>query len=160
MGKSNPTRDILPPIPPKRYFAIGEVAKLCKLQPHVLRYWESEFAQLRPIKRTGNRRYYREHEILLIRRIRELLYDNGFTIQGARQVLRRKGEFADLEVTTDQQTPVEVVNPVPVPSVQSIEVSEVPNLSTAPSLAPDPAPAMLNPWREELRAILKLLSPQ
>ena len=79
--------DELPPIPAKRYFTIGEVAELCRVKPHVLRYWEQEFTQLKPVKRRGNRRYYQHHEVLLIRRIRELLYEQGFTISGARQRL-------------------------------------------------------------------------
>ena len=81
----------LPPIPAKRYFTIGEVAQLCCVKPHVLRYWEQEFTDLRPVKRRGNRRYYQHHELLMIRRIRELLYDQGFTIQGARARLREAG---------------------------------------------------------------------
>jgi DNA-binding transcriptional MerR regulator len=79
---------ILPPIPAKRYFTIGEVADLCGVKPHVLRYWEQEFTQLRPMKRRGNRRYYQHHEVLMIRRIRDLLYDQGFTISGARNKLQ------------------------------------------------------------------------
>ncbi|MEZ5707637.1 MAG: MerR family transcriptional regulator [Burkholderiaceae bacterium] len=78
----------LPPIPAKRYFTIGEVGDLCGVKPHVLRYWEQEFTQLRPMKRRGNRRYYQHHEVLMIRRIRELLYDQGFTISGARNKLQ------------------------------------------------------------------------
>lgn len=78
---------VLPPIPAKRYFTIGEVSELCGVKPHVLRYWEQEFTQLKPVKRRGNRRYYQHHEVLLIRRIRELLYDHGFTINGARNKL-------------------------------------------------------------------------
>ncbi|MCA8200289.1 MerR family transcriptional regulator [Burkholderia sp. AU33545] len=78
---------VLPPIPAKRYFTIGEVSELCGVKPHVLRYWEQEFTQLRPVKRRGNRRYYQHHEVLLIRRIRELLYEQGFTINGARNRL-------------------------------------------------------------------------
>lgn len=78
----------LPLIPPKRYFTIGEVGELCGVKPHVLRYWEQEFTQLRPMKRRGNRRYYQHHEVLMIRRIRELLYDQGFTISGARNKLQ------------------------------------------------------------------------
>ena len=80
--------DILPPIPAKRYFTIGEVGDLCGVKPHVLRYWEQEFTQLRPMKRRGNRRYYQHHEVLMIRRIRELLYEQGFTIHGARNRLQ------------------------------------------------------------------------
>jgi DNA-binding transcriptional MerR regulator len=78
----------LPPIPAKRYFTIGEVSELCGVKPHVLRYWEQEFTQLRPMKRRGNRRYYQHHEVLMIRRIRDLLYDQGFTISGARNKLQ------------------------------------------------------------------------
>jgi DNA-binding transcriptional MerR regulator len=77
----------LPPIPAKRYFTIGEVSDLCGVKPHVLRYWEQEFTQLKPVKRRGNRRYYQHHEVLLIRRIRSLLYEQGFTISGARNRL-------------------------------------------------------------------------
>ena len=79
--------DELPPIPAKRYFTIGEVSDLCGVKPHVLRYWEQEFTQLKPVKRRGNRRYYQHHEVLLVRRIRELLYQDGFTISGARNRL-------------------------------------------------------------------------
>ncbi|MGK5014689.1 MerR family transcriptional regulator [Janthinobacterium sp. 75] len=81
----------LPPIPAKRYFTIGEVSELCGVKPHVLRYWEQEFSQLKPVKRRGNRRYYQHHEVLLIRRIRELLYEQGFTISGARNKLDSRG---------------------------------------------------------------------
>ena len=84
----------LPPIPAKRYFTIGEVSDLCGVKPHVLRYWEQEFTQLRPMKRRGNRRYYQHHEVLMIRRIRDLLYDQGFTISGARNKLH---EIVQLE---------------------------------------------------------------
>lgn len=89
----------LPPIPAKRYFTIGEVSDLCGVKPHVLRYWEQEFTQLKPVKRRGNRRYYQHHEVLLIRRIRELLYEQGFTISGARNKLDNRGvaEFNDTE---------------------------------------------------------------
>ncbi|HET9207115.1 MAG TPA: MerR family transcriptional regulator, partial [Burkholderiaceae bacterium] len=81
----------LPAIPAKRYFTIGEVSVLCGVKPYVLRYWEQEFTQLKPVKRRGNRRYYQHHEVLLIRRIRELLYDQGFTISGARNRLAEAG---------------------------------------------------------------------
>jgi DNA-binding transcriptional MerR regulator len=88
-NKTEPT--VLPPIPAKRYFTIGEVSELCGVKPHVLRYWEQEFTQLKPVKRRGNRRYYQHHEVLLIRRIRELLYEQGFTISGARNRLDGRG---------------------------------------------------------------------
>ena len=86
-ASNNHTKGPLPPIPAKRYFTIVEVSELCGLKPHVLRYWEQEFAQLKPVKRRGNRRYYQHHEVLLIRRIRDLLYEQGFTINGARHRL-------------------------------------------------------------------------
>ena len=85
----------LPPIPAKRYFTIGEVSELCGVKPHVLRYWEQEFTQLKPVKRRGNRRYYQHHEVLLIRRIRELLYEEGVTISGARNRLDSRGGEVD-----------------------------------------------------------------
>ncbi len=89
----------LPPIPAKRYFTIGEVSELCGVKPHVLRYWEQEFTQLKPVKRRGNRRYYQHHEVLLIRRIRELLYEHGFTISGARNKL--DGHFTGIDETPE-----------------------------------------------------------
>ena len=119
---------VLPPIPAKRYFTIGEVSELCGVKPHVLRYWEQEFTQLKPVKRRGNRRYYQHHEVLLIRRIRELLYEQGFTISGARNRLDGRGGQAE---------DAEVVPPVP-------------------PAAPEPgiAPELLH---EELHAILAIL---
>lgn len=110
----------LPPIPAKRYFTIGEVSDLCGVKPHVLRYWEQEFTQLKPVKRRGNRRYYQHHEVLLVRRIRELLYEQGFTISGARNRLDestgRRGprlngragvdETIDIEMQEQQLSPV------------------------------------------------------
>jgi DNA-binding transcriptional MerR regulator len=87
----------LPPIPAKRYFTIGEVSELCGVKPHVLRYWEQEFTQLKPVKRRGNRRYYQHHEVLLIRRIRELLYEEGFTISGARNRLDNSSPHEEKE---------------------------------------------------------------
>ena len=92
----------LPSIPAKRYFTIGEVAQLCGVKPHVLRYWEQEFTQLRPMKRRGNRRYYQHHEVLMIRRIRDLLYDQGFTISGARNRLQEL-VLADREASVPQE---------------------------------------------------------
>ncbi|PHV10115.1 MerR family transcriptional regulator [Chitinimonas sp. BJB300] len=88
--ESSLPRPELPPIPAKRYFTIGEVSELCGVKPHVLRYWEQEFTQLRPVKRRGNRRYYQHHEVLLVRRIRTLLYEEGFTISGARNRLEHQ----------------------------------------------------------------------
>ena len=93
--------DDLPPIPGKRYFTIGEVSDLCSVKPHVLRYWEQEFPQLKPIKRRGNRRYYQRQDVLLIRQIRSLLYEDGFTIGGARQ--RLTGDDAKLDISQSQQ---------------------------------------------------------
>ena len=90
----------LPPIPAKRYFTIGEVSELCGVKPHVLRYWEQEFTQLKPVKRRGNRRYYKHHEVLLIRKIRELLYEQGFTISGARNRLDGDEEAIFASVST------------------------------------------------------------
>ena len=92
----------LPSIPAKRYFTIGEVAQLCGVKPHVLRYWEQEFTQLRPMKRRGNRRYYQHHEVLMIRRIRDLLYDQGFTISGARNRLQEL-VLADRDASVPQE---------------------------------------------------------
>lgn len=87
----------LPVIPNKRYFTIGEVSELCGVKPHVLRYWEQEFTQLKPVKRRGNRRYYQRHDVVLIRQIRSLLYDQGFTIGGARQQLTGEHTGEDLQ---------------------------------------------------------------
>jgi DNA-binding transcriptional MerR regulator len=96
----------LPPIPAKRYFTIGEVSELCGVKPHVLRYWEQEFTQLKPVKRRGNRRYYQHHEVLLIRRIRELLYEQGFTISGARN--RLDSRIADGSAAPASAPPIEI----------------------------------------------------
>lgn len=94
MATSSRPKTELPPIPAKRYFTIGEVSELCGVKPHVLRYWEQEFTQLKPVKRRGNRRYYQHHEVLLVRRIRQLLYEEGFTISGARNRLDEPVEKA------------------------------------------------------------------
>jgi DNA-binding transcriptional MerR regulator len=98
----------LPPIPAKRYFTIGEVSELCGVKPHVLRYWEQEFTQLKPVKRRGNRRYYQHHEVLLIRKIRELLYEQGFTISGARN--RLDGAEEKVEATVIPQASTQASN--------------------------------------------------
>ena len=104
----------LPPIPAKRYFTIGEVADLCGVKPHVLRYWEQEFTQLRPMKRRGNRRYYQHHEVLMVRRIRELLYDQGFTISGARNKMQEllqndRHRIGGAQAMSDQTIEIEEV---------------------------------------------------
>lgn len=101
--------DELPPIPAKRYFTIGEVSELCGVKPHVLRYWEQEFTQLKPVKRRGNRRYYQHHEVLLVRRIRELLYNQGFTISGARNRLGEAvGEIPHAPEKEEAHVPAQV----------------------------------------------------
>ena len=105
----------LPSIPAKRYFTIGEVSDLCGVKPHVLRYWEQEFTQLRPMKRRGNRRYYQHHEVLMIRRIRDLLYDQGFTISGARNKLQEL-----VQVERDKRRSGEVM----LEGVEGIEVDD------------------------------------
>jgi DNA-binding transcriptional MerR regulator len=118
----------LPQIPAKRYFTIGEVSELCGVKPHVLRYWEQEFTQLKPVKRRGNRRYYQHHEVLLIRRIRELLYEQGFTISGARN---------RLDETLG-------------PAVKVSHKGEGAN-------GPEPAPVTLGTLRQEIRKVIELL---
>jgi DNA-binding transcriptional MerR regulator len=106
MDSSKTVKSSLPPIPAKRYFTIGEVSELCGVKPHVLRYWEQEFTQLRPVKRRGNRRYYQHHEVLLIRRIRELLYEQGFTISGARNRLDETAGSARSSAKANAETPL------------------------------------------------------
>src|SRR6478736_3162166 len=107
------TKSDLPQIPAKRYFTIGEVSDLCAVKPHVLRYWEQEFTQLKPVKRRGNRRYYQHHEVLLIRRIRDLLYEQGFTINGARH--RLESETAEPRAAARAATSTATVAPAPPP---------------------------------------------
>ena len=104
------TPALLPEIPRKRYFAIGEVSELCAVKPHVLRYWEQEFPQLKPVKRRGNRRYYQHEDVQMVRRIRSLLYDQGFTIGGARQRLR---EMRNEVAANDAVKPAATATPVP-----------------------------------------------
>ena len=105
MAMENLATTDLPAIPAKRYFTIGEVSELCGVKPHVLRYWEQEFTQLKPLKRRGNRRYYQHHEVLLIRRIRELLYEHGFTINGARNRLEEHSAPRDSTGTKTMTVP-------------------------------------------------------
>jgi len=121
---------ILPSIPAKRYFTIGEVAELCGVKPHVLRYWEQEFTQLRPMKRRGNRRYYQHHEVLMIRRIRDLLYDQGFTISGARNRLQELAHPArdsagndDAGVAIDSELPSMLLDSARDLSIGGVEFS-------------------------------------
>jgi len=139
----------LPAIPAKRYFTIGEVSELCGVKPYVLRYWEQEFTQLKPMKRRGNRRYYQHHEVLLIRRIRDLLYDQGFTISGARNRL------GDLPLAAEMVEPeaVDVESAVAEAAVAPNETSATPATSAATAV----------PWgaahlRAELLSIRELLS--
>lgn len=134
----------LPAIPAKRYFTIGEVSELCGVKPHVLRYWEQEFTQLKPVKRRGNRRYYQHHEVLLIRRIRELLYEQGFTISGARNKLDNRGGDHRHDVPAPDIA-------LPAPAVVDAAV-DAPD-----SVAPLPAPIDPALLRDELLAILQLL---
>ena len=149
----------LPAIPAKRYFTIGEVSELCGVKPYVLRYWEQEFTQLKPMKRRGNRRYYQHHEVLLVRRIRELLYDQGFTISGARNRLaeptlgRRRDDQAATKAA-DGGAPAAVAEPAPAGNGRNATAA-------AP---PDPAPASPvehlsgDQVRRELLLIRSLLS--
>ncbi|AVP57793.1 MerR family transcriptional regulator [Pulveribacter suum] len=145
----------LPPIPAKRYFTIGEVAQLCGVKPHVLRYWEQEFSQLRPMKRRGNRRYYQHHEVLMIRRIRELLYEQGFTIIGARnrlgelaQAARAPASTASAEMQADAGE--NILAATLVPSIVPLELAG----QDAPGRAAAVDPALLRRELEEIRAIL------
>jgi DNA-binding transcriptional MerR regulator len=159
----------LPAIPPKRYFTIGEVSELCGVKPYVLRYWEQEFSQLRPMKRRGNRRYYQHHEVLLIRRIRDLLYEQGFTISGARNRLAETGVRDDPvvgEVELDRAAKVEELRALSghqpevaakvraalqdaaaespalreAAGVPSVASAEKPSLTTTPVIAPPARP--------------------
>jgi DNA-binding transcriptional MerR regulator len=115
----------LPPIPAKRYFTIGEVSELCGVKPHVLRYWEQEFTQLKPVKRRGNRRYYQHHEVLLIRRIRELLYQQGFTINGARNRLEELEMQEGAPAGGSDAKPVTPVLPPPHVASPAIDLAAV-----------------------------------
>ncbi len=126
-AQSSSPKDALPPIPAKRYFTIGEVSELCGVKPHVLRYWEQEFTQLKPVKRRGNRRYYQHHEVLLVRRIRELLYQEGFTISGARNRLEElSGKSEVLEPAPPPAAPSAL--PISLPAIRAELVSIIDTL--------------------------------
>jgi DNA-binding transcriptional MerR regulator len=150
MNAKTDAKVVLPPIPAKRYFTIGEVSELCGVKPHVLRYWEQEFTQLRPMKRRGNRRYYQHHEVLLVRRIRELLYEQGFTISGARNRL------ADMTQAARARGAVQ--------ALADAEPDEALDLaSSGEGIEPAPAEPLpegldLSALRAELRAVFALLS--
>jgi DNA-binding transcriptional MerR regulator len=136
MPEASRAKAPLPPIPAKRYFTIGEVSDLCAVKPHVLRYWEQEFSQLKPVKRRGNRRYYQHHEVLLIRRIRDLLYEQGFTINGARH--RLDSEASEPRAAARASSAATAV------------------VTASPALRPLDAAAL----RQELEAIRRLLAPE
>ena len=144
---------MLPSIPAKRYFTIGEVGDLCGVKPHVLRYWEQEFTQLRPMKRRGNRRYYQHHEVLMIRRIRDLLYDQGFTISGARNKMQEL-----MEHERDKKRNGEVL----LDGVESLDPQDEPN-ATGPHDDTRPLAATSVAWaefRQELLSIRSLLDTE
>lgn len=142
----------LPPIPAKRYFTIGEVSELCGVKPHVLRYWEQEFTQLKPVKRRGNRRYYQHHEVLLIRRIRELLYQQGFTINGARNRLE--------EIDTQAEERVVVSAPAAPDKSVAAKAAMAVQEPVTPAASVSATPAF--DWkslRADLQDVLDLLRP-
>jgi DNA-binding transcriptional MerR regulator len=146
----------LPSIPAKRYFTIGEVSELCGVKPHVLRYWEQEFTQLRPMKRRGNRRYYQHHEVLMIRRIRDLLYDQGFTITGARNKLQEL-----VQTERDRRRSGSDLIDLEMPDLEGIEDDlEVDGIDPIdqPPLALKSSDASLQALRNELTQIRDLLS--
>ena len=148
-----------PPIPAKRYFTIGEVSELCGVKPHVLRYWEQEFTQLRPVKRRGNRRYYQHHEVLMIRRIRDLLYEQGFTISGARNKLH---ELSHPTRSRSPEAPASTASALP-PQTAASRLSPAEPLAALAQGRPPETPAIPQPVtsREllsELRAIRQMLA--
>ena len=156
----------LPPIPAKRYFTIGEVSELCGVKPYVLRYWEQEFSQLKPMKRRGNRRYYQHHEVLLIRRIRELLYEQGFTISGARNRLSEAGVRAALAAEA-AQAPADAGEgadgALPVGEglleIETMEAAAVAPTASVARVLVNAAPPTLATMRDELVSIRQLLLP-
>ena len=162
-------KTILPSIPAKRYFTIGEVSDLCMVKPHVLRYWEQEFTQLRPMKRRGNRRYYQHHEVLLVRRIRDLLYEQGFTISGARNQLGDRITDPDADLTAIE-SPIrrlrerhdDVQDAVPTGDMANGVVLESDSLKSLASVHDEPIieslPIDVHKAREFLKEALRLLS--
>jgi DNA-binding transcriptional MerR regulator len=153
----------LPSIPAKRYFTIGEVGELCGVKPHVLRYWEQEFTQLRPVKRRGNRRYYQHHEVLMIRRIRDLLYEQGFTISGARNKMQ---ELAQSQKGYRKEQLAAVDADIDFPEDLDLDAEMLEEESAAPKLAVESAQragalqatSSLPSLRRELMDIRDLLS--
>src|SRR5713226_3407433 len=153
--ESKATKDSLPPIPAKRYFTIGEVSELCGVKPHVLRYWEQEFTQLRPVKRRGNRRYYQHHEVLLIRRIRELLYEQGFTISGARN---RLSEAAPARSAPPGIEGLDVDESPILDAIDSVQEIHLAIPAEAPPPPAQPDEVSLGQMRQELISIRGLLT--
>jgi DNA-binding transcriptional MerR regulator len=145
----------LPPIPAKRYFTIGEVSELCGVKPYVLRYWEQEFTQLKPMKRRGNRRYYQHHEVLLVRRIRDLLYDQGFTISGARNRLSELGHA--VRGSASANGGAQVAPPVEYLDEDDTEVQAADDTGGLP--LPEVRELGLQQLRQELLSIRELLAP-
>ncbi len=146
-------KEELPPIPAKRYFTIGEVSELCGVKPHVLRYWEQEFSQLKPVKRRGNRRYYQHHEVLLVRRIRELLYGQGFTISGARNRLMHDGLPDSFE--TSEKSPAVVASAALSTAAENSAIAGARAIAATTAVAVPVSAAHL---RAELKNIISLLS--
>jgi DNA-binding transcriptional MerR regulator len=146
----------LPAIPAKRYFTIGEVSDLCGVKPYVLRYWEQEFTQLKPMKRRGNRRYYQHHEVLLIRRIRELLYEQGFTISGARNRLLESASSSRAHPDSEIPQPPEATMGAVIEDIPAEAAGEATPAEPLPT--PAPAPLSLVQMRDELLSIRGLLT--
>jgi DNA-binding transcriptional MerR regulator len=150
-------KTLLPPIPVKRYFTIGEVGELCGVKPHVLRYWEQEFTQLRPMKRRGNRRYYQHHEVLMIRRIRDLLYDQGFTISGARNKLQELVQ-SERDRRKAGEVPLEGLEAVEIDQ-EEFDAALQEDLDASRSTSPAIELSQLLRLKRELYEIRELLGP-